>query len=74
MLTVFVNRLLSSKGFLPLGRLTFCVYLIHLPKLIIGTWSTPPCGSSSIITQCFEQFTTCFGLAFVAAVKGDASS
>ena len=40
MLTVFVNRLLSSKGFLPLGRLTFCVYLIHLPKFTIFWFPT----------------------------------
>ena len=30
----FVNRLLSWKGFLPMGRLTYCVYLIHFDMII----------------------------------------
>ena len=29
-LTGFVNTLLSWKAFIPLGRLTYCFYLIHL--------------------------------------------
>lgn len=32
-LGIFVNRFLSWKGFIPLNRLTYCVYLIHLGYL-----------------------------------------
>lgn len=72
----FVNRILSWKGFLPLGRLTYCVYLIHYDFLNVFY--------SAIRKQFYynmlQQFTTSFGLifisfglAFVAAVTVEAS-
>jgi len=34
----FVNRLLSWKAFIPLGRLTYVVYLIHFEYMLVY-WS-----------------------------------
>ncbi len=72
----FVNRLLSWKGFLPLGRLTYCAYLVHLDYLIIFYAAV----RKQFYYTLFEQFTTCFGalvfvflLAFVVSVTLEAS-
>ena len=72
----FVNRFLSWKGFLPLSRLTYCVYLIHFNyltvyyamsrKLIYYTFS-------SQLTTYLGIVVTVFGLAFVVSVTIEAS-
>lgn len=72
----FVNRLLSWKGFLPLGRLTYCVYLIHFDFLIVfyaalrkRFYYTLP----DQFTTCFGILLICFGMAFVVSVTLEAS-
>ncbi len=71
-----MNRILSWKGFLPLGRLTYCVYLIHYDYLNVFYAAV----RKQFYYTMFEQFTTCFGvlvvtfaLAFVASVTVEAS-
>ena len=71
-----MNRFLSWKGFLPLSRLTYCVYLIHFNyltvyyamsrKLIYYTFS-------SQLTTYLGIVVTVFGLAFVVSVTIEAS-
>jgi peptidoglycan/LPS O-acetylase OafA/YrhL len=74
--TGFVNRLLSWKGFLPLGRLTYCVYLIHFDFLIAFYAAM----RKRFYYNLFDQFIVCFGilvmsftLAFVTSVTLEAS-
>ena len=72
----FVNHFLSWKGFLPLSRLTYCVYLIHYDyltayyamsrKLIYYTFVTQ-------LTTYFGIVVTVFGLAFIVSVTVEAS-
>jgi peptidoglycan/LPS O-acetylase OafA/YrhL len=72
----FVNRFLSWKGFLPLGRLTYCVYLIHYDYLTVFNSAIRKqyyyTMFGTVIT-CFGVLVFCFGLAFVAAVTIEAS-
>ena len=72
----FVNRLLSWKGFLPLGRLTYCVFLIHYDLLNIFYSS----NRKQLYYTFFGEFITflgilviSFALAFVASVAIEAS-
>ncbi|EFX85286.1 hypothetical protein DAPPUDRAFT_314000 [Daphnia pulex] len=72
----FVNRLLSWKGFLPLGRMTYCVYLIHYDFLVVYYSAM----RKRFYYTLFEQFTVCFGLlvvtfglAFLVSVTLEAS-
>jgi len=60
--TGFVNRLLSWKGFLPLGRMTYCVYLIHYDFLVVYYSAM----RKRFYYTLFEQFTVCFGLLVVS--------
>uniref|UniRef100_A0A0P5TA70 Nose resistant to fluoxetine protein n=1 Tax=Daphnia magna TaxID=35525 RepID=A0A0P5TA70_9CRUS len=72
----FVNRLLSWKGFLPLGRLTYCVYLIHFDFLIIFYAALRKRFYYSLpdqFTTCFGILLICFGMAFVVSVSLEAS-
>ncbi|XP_046461507.1 nose resistant to fluoxetine protein 6-like [Daphnia pulex] len=71
-----VNRLLSWKGFLPLGRVTYCVYLIHY-DFLVAYYSAM---RKRFYYTLFEQFTVCFGLlvmtfgiAFLVSVTLEAS-
>nr|CAH0109554.1 unnamed protein product [Daphnia galeata] len=72
----FVNRLLSWKGFLPLGRLCYCVYLIHYDFLNVYYSAM----RKQFYYTLFEQFTACFGflvfsfgISFVVSVTLEAS-
>jgi peptidoglycan/LPS O-acetylase OafA/YrhL len=74
--TGIVNRLLSWKGFLPLGRVTYCVYLIHF-DFLVAYYSAM---RKRFYYTLFEQFTVCFGLlvmtfgiAFLVSVTLEAS-
>ena len=74
--TGFVNRLLSWKGFLPLGRLCYCVYLIHYDFLNVYYSAM----RKQFYYTLFEQFTACFGflvvsfgMSFVVSVTLEAS-
>lgn len=72
-----LTGLLSCKGFLPLGRLTYCVYLIHYDYLNVFYSAV----RKQFYYTMFEQFTSIcfgvlvisFGLAFVAAVTVEAA-
>ena len=72
----FVNRLLSWKGFLPLGRLTYCVYLIHYDFINVVLSA----NRKQFYYTFFGSFVTflgilviSFALAFVASVAIEAS-
>ena len=74
--TGFVNRFLSWKGFLPLGRLTYCVYLIHYDYLTVFNSAIRKqyyyTMFGTVIT-CFGVLVFCFALAFAVAVTIEAS-
>lgn len=71
-----INRLLSWKGFLPLSRLSYCVYLIHFAyldafyasnrKLVYYTFNSQLKTYLGIVV-------TVFGLAFVVSITVEAS-
>lgn len=72
----FVNRILSWKGFVPLGRLTYCVYLIHYDYLNVFYAALRKQYYYTMLGQftiCFGVLLICFGLAFATAVTLEAS-
>ncbi|EFX71086.1 hypothetical protein DAPPUDRAFT_60562 [Daphnia pulex] len=72
----FVNWFLSWKGFMPLGRLTYCVYLIHYDFLTVFTSSVRKQYYYTMfgtVVTCFGVLVFCFALAFLAAVTIEAS-
>lgn len=54
----FINNILSWKGFLPLGRLTYCVYLIHYDYINLFYSAM----RKQYYYTLFGQFTTYFGM------------
>ncbi|XP_057365447.1 nose resistant to fluoxetine protein 6-like [Daphnia carinata] len=54
----FINRFLSWRGFLPLSRLTYCVYLIHFDYLNVFYSS----NRKMIYYSFIDQLTTFFGI------------
>ena len=72
----FVDHLLSWRGFLPLSRLTYCVFLIHYDylnvfyslnrRMLYYTFTDQ-------LTTFFGITVTVFGLAFIVAVTVEAS-
>ena len=72
----FVDRLLSWRGFLPLSRLTYCVYLIHYDYLNIYYSLNRRMIYYTFIDQLTEFFgimVTVFGLAFLVSIFVEAS-
>ena len=72
----FVNRFLSWKGFLPLSRLTYCVYLIHDDFITVVLAA----NRKQLYYTFFGEFLTflgilviSFSLAFLASVTIEAS-
>jgi peptidoglycan/LPS O-acetylase OafA/YrhL len=57
----FLNRLLSWKGFLPLSRLTYCVYLIHWDFLNVYYSAV----RKRYYYRLYEQFVILFGIFLV---------
>ena len=57
----FINDILSWKGFIPLGRLSYCVYLIHLNFFLIYVFQK----KSLIFYTTFDHFIWFFGCLFV---------
>nr|CAH0109342.1 unnamed protein product [Daphnia galeata] len=55
-----LNRILSWKGFLPLSRLTYCVYLIHFDYVLIYYSAL----RKRFYYRMFEEFITLFGIFF----------
>ncbi len=67
----FVNRFLSWRGFLPLSRLTYCVYLIHYDYLnVFYSMSRKMIYYTFLdqLTTFFGITVTVFGLAFLVSV------
>lgn len=74
--TGFVNRFLSWRGFLPLSRLTYCVYLIHYNYLTVFYAMNRKQLYYTFISELTTYFgilLTVFGLSFVIAVTVEAS-
>ena len=72
----FVDRFLSWKGFLPLGRLTYCVYLIHYDYLNVFFSAMRKQYYYTLaweFTLYFGLLCTVFGMAFVVSVAIEAS-
>ncbi|XP_057365085.1 nose resistant to fluoxetine protein 6-like [Daphnia carinata] len=72
----FVNRLLSWKGFLPLSRLSYCVFLIHYSYLDVFYASNRKLVYYTFLSQLTTYFgilATVFGLAFVVSITVEAS-
>lgn len=72
----FINRLLSWKGFLPLSRLSYCVYLIHYSYLDVFYASNRKLVYYTFLSQLTTYFgilATVFGLAFVVSITVEAS-
>ncbi|XP_032794863.2 nose resistant to fluoxetine protein 6 [Daphnia magna] len=72
----FINRLLSWKGFLPLSRLSYCVYLIHYSYLDAFYASNRKLVYYTFLSQLTTYFgilATVFGLAFVVSITVEAS-
>lgn len=73
--TGFVNILLSWKVFIPLGRLTYCVYLIHLNYIIFYYAHARKPGyytTYEVIHGYFGILMTSFLLAFFVSVTIEA--
>lgn len=73
---VSANRLLSWKGFVPLSRLTYCVYLIHLDYInVYFSWNRKQLYYTFMgtLTTYFGIVVTVFGLAFLVSVTVEAS-
>jgi peptidoglycan/LPS O-acetylase OafA/YrhL len=71
-----VNHVLSWKGFLPLGRLTYCVFLIHYDYLNVFYSAMRKQYYYTIFGQIsiyFGVLVVVFGLAFVISVTLEAS-
>lgn len=67
----FINRFLSWRGFLPLSRLTYCVYLIHYDYLNVFYSLNRKMIYYSFIDQLTTFFgitVTVFGLALIVSV------
>lgn len=58
----FINRFLSWKGFLPLGRITYCVYLTHCDYLNVFYSAMRKIYYYTIL----GQFTASFGVIVIS--------
>lgn len=71
-----VNDFLSWKAFAPLGRLTYCVYLIHLNYIttfIARSRAAFFYNVTDVVMYYFAFLFTSFGLAFLVSVTVEAS-
>ncbi|XP_055327622.1 nose resistant to fluoxetine protein 6-like [Paramacrobiotus metropolitanus] len=67
----FVNTLLSWKAFIPLSRLTYCCYLIHIPIMMIyylGLTTTEDFSHYSAVYHFFGTLLVTYGFAFIFTV------
>ncbi|GFO30227.1 nose resistant to fluoxetine protein 6-like [Plakobranchus ocellatus] len=71
----FINSILSWEGFLPLSRLTYCAYLIHLTIIgyeFIGAESTYLYTVTNLIYRFFGFYVMSYAVAFLLAVGVEA--
>ena len=71
-----VDRFLSWKAFMPLSRITYCVYLIHFSLLVlyVSRMRAPLYYSTfDVILFFFAIIVTVFGIGFVVSITIEAS-
>ncbi|KAK3779020.1 hypothetical protein RRG08_034278 [Elysia crispata] len=71
----FINSILSWEGFLPLSRMTYCAYLVHLTIMgyeFMGADSTFLYTMTNLIYRFFGMYVMSYAVAFLLAVGVEA--
>ena len=71
----FINSILSWDGFLPLSRLTYCAFLVHLTVMnfeFMGPDSTQLYTLTNLIYRFFGMYVMSYAVAFLLAVGVEA--